>query len=221
MRDAILSTSLEFSFKVTKLLENRMHSSLCDVRLEIEFNRSAKNDEHRDHLTILRWWIDNILDNCIAFNVDTEVDTKFLEQLDNHMMFCPGEPHDYLLLLLINAKINAIGNGAYNVIACSINSNGSLGFGNNFIGDPLAMLPNAESWMGDVRYFDQPWWERSDGSMIDMAVLDGEDINTKPDILIDLREASGINAVSRKEPGELKEAEIIKPNFRPTIITKD
>lgn len=222
MIDAVLANNLDFSFRINKLVENRLYASQCTIKLDIEFDRKIDSDTHREQLGVLRWWIDNILDNSVAFSVKNPIDTKIFEQLDNHLMFCPEEPHDYLLLLLIVAKINAIGNNAYEVITSTINSNSSQGFGNTLVGDPLDMLPDADNWMGIVRYYDLPWWDRPDGSMIDMLVKEGSDPKDRPDILIDLHAASGLKTVKKTVKENKKpKAKIIKPNFKPTIIKKD
>lgn len=220
--DTILSTNLDFSFRINKLVEKKLHACECKITLDIEFDRNIDGETHREYLTMLRWWIDNVLDNCVAYSVKNKINTKMFEELENNLMFCPEEPHDYLLLLLIVSKINAIGNETYRVISSCINSNTSQGFGNNLFGDPLDMLPDGEDWMGTARYFELPWWDRPDGSMIDMPVLEGDDPKVVPDILIDLRTSSGLN--SNKKPAKeskTKAAKIIKPNFKPIIIKKD
>lgn len=222
MMDTFLSTNLDFSIRINKLVEKKLQASVCEFTLDIEFDKNIDSDTHRDHITMLRWWIDNILDNCVAYSIKNNINTSMFEELENNLMFCPEEPHDYLLLLLVVAKINAIGNDVYRVISSCINNNSSLGFGNNLFGDPLDMLPDADNWMGLTRYYDLPWWDRPDGSMLDMPVLEGDDPKVKPDILIDLRKAAGLESVKKpSKESKTKPAKIIKPNFKPTIIKKD
>lgn len=91
------------------------------------------------------------------------------------------------------------------------------GFGTWFDGDPNEMLPPQADWMGEHCYFPDPWWHRSDASTIDVMAKPEDDITVKPDILIDMRQL-----MPDDEPSEgNKNAEIIRPNFRPRIVTND
>jgi hypothetical protein len=224
--ETMLITTLSVNFKINRLIEDRLHASDCDVSMDIEFQDGHVASEHKEHLTLMKHWLDEVLNNCIAFNIHNPLNTELFGQVANQVMFCPDEPHDHILLMLVMAKLNAIGAGAVMVNSASIHSDTSHGFGSNLVGDPSDMLPSAEEWMGVTRYWDEPWWNRPDGGMMDLPVAEGEDPSIKPDILFDMR-SKGISMVRddgtidvEADP-EAKPAEIIRPNFKPKIIRND
>lgn len=220
--ETYISTGLTTDFKINRLVEKKLICSHYDLMLELEIDSDYTTNEQTTRISNIKYWIDNILNNCIAFDVHTTLNTELLGQLDNFIMFCPDDPNDYLILLLVVAKVNAIGSNVVTITHASISSDTNQGFGNSLIGNPLDMLPSAEDWMGKVRYFDQAWWNRSDGGMMDVAVEEGLDPEIKPDILIDLNPSSvkiEINSYNGDEPQDPSlGAEIIKLNFKPRIV---
>ena len=216
--ETVLINNLSVSFRINRLIDDRLYASSCDISMDLDFEEGVAATEHKDRLTIMRRWISEILDNSIAFNIQNSVNTDLFGQVANHLMFCPDEPHDHILLLLIIAKLNAIGQGSVVISSGSINSDTNLGFGNSLLGDPLDMLPSATDWMGEIRYWPQPWWNRPDGGMMDIPVAKDEDPNIKPDLLIDMR-STGVKLYSKSNDDTVVQADddgkIIRPNFKP------
>jgi hypothetical protein len=222
--DTYVSTNLTVDFKINRIVEKRLVCSHYDLILELEIDPEYTATEQTKRLSNLKYWVDYILNNCIAFNVYTKLSTDILGEIDNYVMFCPEEPNDYLILLLVVAKLNAIGSGVVTITHASLGSDTNQGFGNALVGDPLDMLPTAENWMGAIRYFDQAWWNRPDGGMMDMAVEEGADVNIKPDILVEIDPSivkieTNSSIISDADLNEEKPgAEIIKLNFKPRLI---
>lgn len=222
MNESFLINTLSINFRITRLIDTQIHAATVDLNMDLEFSDDHTRGAQAANLKKMRRWIDEILDNCIAFNVHSDLNTSLFGEVTNHVMFCPDEPHDHLLLLLILSKLNAIGDGAVVIRNASIHSDINKGFGNNFIGDPLDMLPSAEEWMGVRRYWDQPWWNRSDGGMMDIPANDDDDIDAKPDILVDIGPGFEVaSVISAVKTSESKPAEIIRPNFKPKIIRNE
>lgn len=224
--DAIISTNLTVDFKIHRLIEKKLICSHYDLALELEIDPDYTATEQTTRLSNIKYWIESILNNSVAFSVYTKLHTEILGQLDNYVMFCPDDPNDYLILLLVTSKLNAIGSGVVTITHASISSDTSQGFGNSLIGDPLTMLPTPDDWMGKIRYFDQAWWNRSDGGMMDMAIEEGADPNIKPDILVDLNPSTVSIEIEEdknnfeshtREPAD-SGAEIIKLNFKPRLV---
>lgn len=217
--ETMLINSLTVSFRINRLIEDRLYASTCDISLDLDFEVDVAANTHKERLTIMRRWISEILDNSIAFNVQSTVNTALFGQVANHLMFCPDEPHDHILLLLIAAKLNAIGAGTVIVSSGTISSDTNMGFGNSLIGDPLDMLPSATDWMGEVRYWPEPWWNRPDGGMMDIPVSKDDDPNVKPDLLIDMQ-SNGVKLYSKTRDEDVvviadDDEKIIRPNFKP------
>lgn len=209
MNDTIIGTTMSISLNICRLVDERLQASNVDMTFDLEIDPSFSQADQKQKLGLIRKWIDNILKNCIAFNVHSQIDTELLGQVINPVMFCPDEPHDYMLLLLITAKLNAIGDGIVKVESSMISSDSNQGFGNNLVGDPLDLLPTAEDWMGEPRYYQKPWWDRPDGGMMDLPVEEGEDPMVKPDILINLMPIDVEVVFDENEPAAVEEKEIL------------
>jgi len=165
----------------------------------------------------MKLWLDNIFDGSILIPMNRDYDPSMFASLRNNLVFCPDDPYDIVVQVLVHSKLNAIGDGLVTIERSHLSSEQGNGFGTWFDGDPDELLPQQKDWMGERCYFDLPWWHRGDGSTIDIMASDGDDIGNKPNILIDIADLSSID---EPEPEEGK-AEIIKPNFKPKIVKDD
>lgn len=218
-----LNTNYSTTIKLTRLIDKRLQAIALDFTIDLELDPEAAPDLQVNKLNLMKKWMDDILSNCVAFDINNSMNTEFLGELENHIMFCPDEPNDYLLLLLIVAKLNAIGDSVITVKSAGLVGDASQGFGYTLLGDPSEILVSDSEWMGTKRFYDRAWWNRSDGSMLDVPMLDTDDPDNKPDILIDLEQDTK-TASDRVIADKVKNtdgAEIIKLHFKPTIVTND
>lgn len=219
--EIILSTNYTTSIKLVRIIEKKLQAVNLDITLDLELDPTVDSEVQVTKLNLMKKWMDNVLTGCIAFNVHNPINTDFMGQLDNNIMFCPDEPNDYLLLLLIVAKLNAIGGDVIAVRTAGVNGDESQGFGYSLIGDPLEILITATDWMGEKRFFEEAWWNRPDGGMMDLPMDEGDDPDKKPDILIDL-EPKAVQVITDKvETDDDTGAEIIRLNFKPTVTPND
>ena len=63
----------------------------------------------------------------------------------------------------------------------------------------------------------RPWWHRGDASMIDVICGADDDVTAKPNVIVDWYTLTKTDTVQDHS----KSAEIIRPNFRPRIISDD
>lgn len=207
-----IGNSYQGTVKIMRLIDKRLVSSNMEVFFEFELSDEHDKKEQANTVFRLKKWLETVVDGCLAFNTSAAVPLTTIEKIDNHIMFCPEEPYDYLISLLMHAKLNAIGGDVVEITRLQVLSDMGDGFGNWIEGDSSEMLPTLVEWLGDRHYYDKPWWDRSDGGMMDMWAGPDDDITIKPDILINLGSDSDDDA----EP-----AEIIKPNFNLTVIKDD
>ena len=206
-------------YKIIRLIGSQLASGYIDLRMSLDFNPESTKAQQALALKSMKKWMSEILNGCVAFNTNSDFPTDTFEYLDNHMMFCPDEPYDFMLMTLIYAKLNAIGEGHIIVDNLDISSDISDGFATWIEGDPDTFLPSIVEWLGERRYVDKSWWNRADGGMIEMWVLpDDDDISITPDIFIPLNDVDITGIVDDLDQFS---AEIIKPNFKPTIIKND
>ena len=219
--DAVFATTLSVDFKINRLVDKRLVCSHYDLIMELDLDPDYSPTEQTKRLTYIKHWVENILNGSIAFNVHTQLHTDILGQLENNIMFCPDEPNDHLIMMLVMAKINAIGSDVITVVHASISSDTNQGFSYSLGGDPLEFLVESKDWMGERRYFDQPWWNRPDGGMMDLPCGDDEDPENKPDILVELDPKVvkvEKNIIQSDSDSEKQSAEIIKLNFKPRLV---
>jgi hypothetical protein len=216
--DTVIGNTYSTEFRLIRLIGKQLVSGLVSIRAELFFNQESTKAQQALALKSIKKWILDILDGAVAFNAKNDFPTDTFEFLDNHMMFCPDEPYDFIVMTLLHSKLNAIGDGHVAIESLEINSDLGDGFGNWIEGDASDFLPSVEEWLGEHRFVDVQWWNRADGGMVEMWAQSAEELTTMPDIFIPLDDVDISNIV-----GDLDEwsAEIIKPNFKPTILRND
>lgn len=192
---------------------------ITEIQLDLSLDIPGGIDKAKQVtiITRMKQWLDLILNGCIAVNATNSRDKDWIGQINNPIMFCPDDPTDLLIQVLIHSKLNAIGDGFVRIESSHMSSDHSNGFGISFDGDPDELLPKQKNWMGERCYYPQPWWHRSDAGMMDVPCCENEDPNDKPDIIVDWDDLLGKN----NSKAEDKPAEIIKPNFKLKIIQND
>lgn len=208
-----IGNTFKTEFSIIRLLDNKLIASMVELDVELDVDDSVDAPVQLKALESMRRWIDEIVDDSIAFCPSSDIPVTSLQTLQNSIMITPDDPYDHLLLILICAKLNAIGAGIASVTRCQLSSSLGGGFGNWFEGDTEDALPTLLEWLGERTYFDKAWWNRSDGSTIDVWASPDADINKKPDILIDLWPED-----AKEQEVENAPSKIITLNFKPTIV---
>jgi hypothetical protein len=165
----------------------------------------------------MKKWLDEVFDGSIVLPMNRGFDPVAFAGIKNNLVFSPDDPYDIVMQVLVHAKLTAIGKGLVGIERSHVATDTSNGFGTWFDGDPNELLPSQAEWMGDRCYFPLPWWHRSDGSTIDIIASDGDNLEDKPDILIDLDSLD----LDGNDDGNRGSAEIIRPDFKPRIVTDD
>lgn len=207
------------AFRIIRLLDNQLIASNCIIDCSIDIVPTSNPSTAKDRIKAMRLWIEEYLDGAVAFGVNTDANTETLASIGNQIIMCPDDPHDYLLLLLIHSKLDAIGGDEIVISKTNLISDTGEGFSNSIEGTTEDWLPVHSTWMGEPAYHDRPWWYRDDSSTVDMKYEEGEDITDVPELGINL-----IELVGQKQPASANErpmAEIVKPAFKPRVLTLD
>lgn len=211
-----LETRMHMGFRLMRVIDARLVAGDC--RLDLTINITMGQKSAKDRLKAMRLWIEQFLDGSIAIPAGRDLDTTTFEELTNFVLLCPDEPHDYLLLLLIHSKLNAIGAGEVVIETSSMVTDTGEGFSNSISGTTEDWLPSMQEWMGPRSYHDRPWWERDDSSTLDMMAEEGDDLSQTPNLGVNL-----LALISQEykpdEPAPV--AEIIKPKFKPRLVSLD
>jgi hypothetical protein len=212
----MVSTTLSAVVTMMRLVGRRMIPTECTFNFDLDMPGGMDKEKQINALAKMKTWLSVMVEDCIALEAAKSQDLSWIAHIDNRIMFCPAEPNDILIQVLVHSKLNAIGQGYVEVINTHMTTDHSQGIGMSFEGDVNELLPKQRDWMGERCYYPAPWWHRSDASMIDVIAGPEDDISKKPDILMEWGTLLPEGTVSGSEP-----AEIIRPNFKPRIITND
>jgi hypothetical protein len=121
------------------------------------------------------------------------------------------EPDDQHLAALFQAKLQALATSVMVFGPVEVQSDNQLGLQFTFVGDSNAVLPKIEDWVGKRSFFDKPWWDRDDGSTLDILPAEDADLTVKPPW------AFSFDFLSHQKPTPTQ-VKIVRPEFRPTVI---
>ena len=210
--DSTVGTTLSSNHRFMRLSGQRLVITECYFDFNLDVVPGESKPKQAELITRMKFWLDNVLEDCIVIPMDGDVDTNWMEGLDNTFMFSPTDPTDFLVHVMVHAKLHAIGAGLVNIIGSHMTSDHSNGFGIWFEGDSNELLPLQKDWMGERAYFALPWWHRGDASMVDIIARPEDDISKKPDIIVDWYQL--MNPPEPESNGN--SAEIIP--FKPRIV---
>lgn len=216
-----LETILRHRLRLVRLLENKLVASDCELECHVSSSVMDINlDEIHLHFAAMKLWLDDFFDTGLVYNPDTEMDTSWISLMENNVIMTPGDPMDHLMTAVIHSKLNAIGGNVVTVKRTHFFTDTSSGFSNAMTGSTDDWLPTMTEWMGMRHFHKNPWWHRADASTIDLQPKPDDDLLKIPDIginLVDmLRSGSSDATVTDSKP-----AEIVKPKFKPRLVTPD
>ena len=213
-----LETSFQHQFRMIRLVDDGLLASDFEITVDITVDKINNGPKIKERLKAMRFWLSTYVDGCIAYDVHSKLDTTLLEQISNHIMMTPDEPHDHLILTLIYSKLSTIGGNEIAIESVTLLSDSNEGFSFTVGGDSDEILPDIKSWMGDRYFWDSAWWNRPDSSMMDMIPEPEDDINVKPPLGINLIEIVTDQNDQETTVEQTKSAEIIKPSFKLRVI---
>lgn len=209
----------EYEIKIIRVMENLLIPSILKFRMEFIPMETAEEHEIDRAFSKMRYYIDNVIHSSIVFSHDnSHAIEMFIDdnggntRVGNVLVLTPEEPDDQHLAAIFQAKLQALAGTSMAFGPVEVRSDNQIGLSFSFVGDSSAVLPNMANWVGPRSYFDKPWWDRDDGSTLDVLPPEDADLNEKPawafsfDFLDKPKAASGAGG------------KIIRPEFRPTII---
>ena len=228
---AIFETVLRHRLRLLRLIDNELISSDCEIECEIDVVPQEDHSLIFLHLSAMKLWLEDFVDGAIAYHHDYTSDTQmlWLSMLDNKVIMTPEIPEDHVMLAVIHAKLNTIGGDITKVVRTQFVSDTGHGFCNRLSGSADTWLPSMKDWIGDRHFHKQPWWYRPDASAIDITPDTNDDTVKIPDLgdnLVDMLKfnhtmSAADLSLDDDKSAEGKSAEIIKPKFKPRVITDD
>lgn len=209
----------EFQLKLIRVLDDTLVPST--IKFKAEFIATASENSELDFaFRKIDFWLTNIADHSVVFGHDNEEaiamfinEAEGKRRVGNVMMLTPTDPDDQHLAAVLQAKLQALSGQSIGWGPIEIASDNDMGFKFTFVGDSTAVLPKMKDWVGAHTYFDQPWWDRDDGSTLDILPPEDADLSVKPEWAISL------DFLKEPEvPSALTGGKIVRPEFRPKVI---
>lgn len=210
MEDSIMLITYSFDISLCRIVEGVLFPSRLNLKAGIDV---LNEDKVNAALQRINYWIDNYLNGSLVVNVEEielVLDREDSPQYGNVLVFTPDIPSDDHLSFLLQNKINALANGAFEVDEIEISSDTAKGWTINYIGDSAQFLPDMDEWIGGPSWFDRPWWHRNDSSTIDTIAPEGSDLSQKPFWADDMNQTR--HAVAPTE------GIVLKGNFTPRVV---
>jgi len=207
-----------FNLRLVRIVADTLVSTKMKIKIEFSANPEAGGADIARVWNKIDFWLESA-DQCIAIwasnplAVDTVISAQdHAPRFMNNIMILPSEPTEEIFGYIIQAKLNALGEDVVAFGAVEIESEENNGIVFNVIGDPSAVLPKMEDWMGSNNWFNTPWWNRDDGSMLDAQPPEEADLNEKPDWAY-----AWDFLGSRPKPAGV----VISARFKPRLVDED
>lgn len=212
-----------FSVKIVRVIEDIIVPSTLKFKMEFIPLETATGEEVDRAFAKMRYWIDNVVNRSVVFSHDNSnaiamfIDDKGANsRVSNILMITPEEPDDQHMCAIFQSKLQALSGLSMAFGPVEVSGDNQIGLSFTFIGDSTSVLPDAKEWFQDTRtFFDKPWWERDDGSTLDVVPPEGADLSVKPAwaFSFDFLEPKG----PRSSTADGK-TNVIRTEFRPNVI---
>jgi len=131
----------------------------------------------------------NLYQSIVYSFEEADITNKFLVEFDNNFIVLPNVS-EATLLPALHAKLNSICHEASEVDMVSLKYGDGLKYNYVNVDGIYEALPTMESWIGELSFWETPWWFRKDFSTFDNYAKDQEELD---EFLNDAKRQSDIN----------------------------
>lgn len=220
--------SLALNFKAIRVVGNQLVPTTWNIKAEVLYDEeedSVDDDVEAHDLEIriaiakIKYWLENTLNGSVIFDAGNEwaslafFDEEGFVSVGNNNVILPAPPTDDLIAEILHSKMNAFGGKFLQFGVIELSSDDKNGLSYLFTGDGEINLPEMGDWVGETAYFDKPWWARPDASTYDVIPGPEDDLTELP------ASAYSLDFIRQSYLKQLgKVAEVVKPQFRPTVV---
>lgn len=144
---------------------------------------------------------------------------KFVE-IENNIVLFPYVPTSDIIAMTLHAKLNAIADGAIEIISVTLGSKyDSTNMTYTYADSEYPALPTMKNWVDGEYYFDSPWWHRNRPETFEYEIDENTDLTQPPeyDNVLDEIEKVVMGELKLKEDG----GEVVNINAWKPEIVKD
>lgn len=215
-------------FRSTRIIGDTVYPTNFTLKADVWLDMEELSQEDKDfhlNLTLIKidFFFRNIVDNSVMLSSSNSwaSDTFFKDGkpvIDNNIISCPSEPSDDHLAMLFQSKMTSLSKEYVVFGGIKLTSDNSRGLSFTFVGDGANTLPDIVEWVGEVSYFEEPWWMRDDASTYDIIPTEDADLTQKPDFAFDL---DFLGQSLKPINSEHVTNNVVRPSFRPKIIRNE
>jgi hypothetical protein len=211
----IIGARYKFSLPMTRIMGSYIISSKINFIIGYVLSEEHEMDDIIMGWTRIEEWLEDMThamvfssENDSAMGAVYDLEDNCL-RFSNPIMLLPTDPGEDVLGFVIQAKFNALADGAISFDYMTISPDEANGVEIEIIGNGNLLLPSLEDWMGEGNYFDEPWWNRNDATSFDTPTTSPDDKKTKPEWASDYEHLKNKPAPS---------GVIIQGRFKPKLI---
>lgn len=212
-------TFLTFKSVILRSFDNTLDSRLATFKVEMYQEGDIPKKEFSMLMEKTRLWFSSVITNSLMFSVNNTYAFKCIfedgiQVSDNYPMVCPGEPTDEMIAMLVQAKLNAFAADipiAFGSVEIETYRPPEEMVNTIYAGFSDEDLPTMSDWIGEVAYHSVPWWNRNDGTTIDILPSEDDDLTEPPQ--------QGFDMACIENQYKEKAALVVSPSaFKPQVI---
>ena len=221
--DDTLFVSFKTSLRAIRVIDRELQAVKMNLRMDFadqETDDSQAVFRSQVAMAKIRYWLDNCVEDCVMFNRDNDWAMGALLTVDevsdgitNKVMILPDDPGEDILLQIFQSKLQSLVGASMRIGVMELDIEDGNGFHFTYVGDGELDLPSNEEWVGELAYFNKPWWARNDASMMDVMATEESDLQTLPTFSYSLDFIA-----DALRPEDAPSAHVVRLDFRPRVI---
>lgn len=152
------------TFSGTRVMDHRLSPTVFNLEVVVDVDRDGKSQEASIAgggigFRKLKTWLELVLPEVVMVSADSEIYDVIEGEFDNQIMVTPGEPDDFVLSMVLLAKMQAIVKGQLKIDSMTLTSSDTNGIRRYMHYDMTETLPGIEYFPQEAVHKD-PWWLR-------------------------------------------------------------
>jgi len=103
--DSSVGTTLGSNHRFLRLINDSLVITECSFDFNLDVVPGAPKGKQAELITRMKFWLDHCLENCIIMPMNRQGSLDWLEQVNNAIMFAPADPNDFLVQVMVHAKL--------------------------------------------------------------------------------------------------------------------
>lgn len=218
-----LFVSFKTSLRAIRVIDRELQAVKMNLRMDFVDQETEDTQAiFRSQVAMakIRYWLEACVEDCVMFNRDNDWAVAAFLTVDedspgvsNKVMILPDDPGEDILLQIFQSKLQNLAGDSMRIGVMELDIEDGNGFHFTYVGDGEMDLPTNEEWVGEISYFNKPWWARGDASMMDLMATEETDLTSPPAF------AYSLDFITDSlRPADAPSAHVVRLDFRPRVI---